>query len=83
MPDCENSLAFKPAMTWEELKEKAKELGYSISSYINEDEIEIEYIDYNDHIYLDENGTITTSIENFVADHRTPDQMYQIMLALR
>lgn len=70
-------------MTWEELKEKAKELGFTISSYINEDEVELEYIYCNDYIYLEEDGNITTSTENIVAENRTPDQMYQIMLALR
>ena len=70
-------------MTWEELKEKAKELGFTISSYIDEDEVELEYIYCNDYIYLEEDGDITTSTENIVAENRTPDQMYQIMLALR
>ena len=70
-------------MTWEELKEKAKELGFTISSYINEDEVELEYIYCNDYIYLEEDGNITTSTENIVAEDRTPEQMYQIMLALR
>ena len=70
-------------MTWEELKEKAKELGFRISSYINEDGVELEYIYCNDYIYLEEDGNITTSMENIVAENRTPEQMYQIMLALR
>lgn len=70
-------------MTWEELKEKAKELGFTISSYIDENEVELEYIYCNDYIYLEEDGNITTSTENIVAENRTPDQMYQIMLALR
>lgn len=70
-------------MTWEELKEKAKELGFEVSSYTNEDDVELEYIYCNDYIYLEEDGTITTSTENIVAENRTPEQMYQIMLALR
>lgn len=70
-------------MTWEELKEKAKELGFTTSSYINEDEVEVEYIYCNDYIYLEEDGDITTSTENIVAEDRNFDQMYQIMLALR
>ena len=69
-------------MTWEELKEKAKELGFAISSYIYED-VELEYIYCNDYIYLEEDGDITTSTKNIVAENRTPEQMYQIMLALR
>ena len=83
MPDYENDLAFKPALSWEELKEKAKELGFTISSYINEDEVELEYIYCNDYIYLEEDGNITTSTENIVAEDRTYEQMYEIMKALR
>lgn len=70
-------------MNWEELKVKAKELGFTTSSYINEDEVELEYIYCNDYIYLEEDGDITTSTEDIVAENRTPEQMYQIMLALR
>ena len=70
-------------MTWEELKEKAKELGFSISYYLNDDDVEVGYIYINDYIYLEEDGKITTSTENIVAENRTPEQMYQIMLALR
>lgn len=70
-------------MTWEELKEKAKGLGLTISSYINEDEDELEYIYCNDYIYLEENGNITTSLENIVAENRSYEQMYQIMLSLQ
>lgn len=44
---------------------------------------EVGYIYCNDYIYLEEDGDITTSTENIVAENRTPDQMYQIMLALR
>ena len=73
-------------MTWEEIKEKAKELGFTISYYLKDYdgvEKEIGYIYCNDYIYLEEDGDITTSTENIVAENRTPDQMYQIMLALR
>ena len=62
---------------------KAKELGFTVSSYTNEDDVELEYIYCNDYIYLEEDGNITTSTENIVAENRTPEQMYQIMLALR
>ena len=70
-------------MTWEELTEKAKELGFSISYYFNDDDVAVGYIYINDYIYLEEDGKITTSTENIVAENRTPEQMYQIMLALR
>ena len=50
-------------MTWEELKEKAKELGFTISYYLKDYdgvEKEIGYIYRNDYIYLEEDGDITT-----------------------
>jgi hypothetical protein len=70
-------------MTWEELCKKAKEMGFSISHYLNDDDIELGYIYCNDYIYLEEDGKITTSTENIVAENRTYKQMYQIMDALR
>ena len=73
-------------MTWEELKEKAKELGFEISYYLkdyNGVEKEVEYIYCNDYIYLEEDGDITTRMDDIVAENRTPDQMYQIMQAMR
>lgn len=69
-------------MTWEELKEKAKELGweyknpayaeYSIFS-LNKNDVIINFYTDGD-IMVD--GTI-------ISRNRTPEQMYQIMLALR
>ena len=69
-------------MTWEELVEKAKKMGYN-SSYYLKDDVEVGFIYCNDYIYLDEDGEITTETDNIVATNRTPDQMYQIMLALK
>lgn len=72
-------------MTWEELKEKAKELGFEISYYLKDCdgvEKEVEYIYCNDYIYLEEDGDITTGMDDIVAENRTYDQMYQIMQAL-
>jgi hypothetical protein len=69
-------------MTWEELKEKALELGYEYKKpayaeyYIfslNKDNVIIQF-------YAD--GEIMVD-ETIFAQNRTPDQMYQIMLALR
>lgn len=73
-------------MTWEELKEKAKELGFEISYYLkdyNGVEKEVEYIYCNDYIYLEEDGDITTRMDDIVVENRTYDQMYQIMQAMR
>ena len=73
-------------MTWEELTEKAKELGYrlveddgdlpylGITEYLENKDINIIFCDY---------GSIETNCGDTVAENRTPDQMYQIMLALR
>ena len=70
-------------ITWEELCEKAEEMGFSTSHYLNDDDVEIGYIYCNDYIYLEEDGKITTSTENIVVENRTYEQMYQIMEALR
>lgn len=70
-------------MTWEELCKKAKEMGYSVSHYLKDDYVEIGYIYCNDYIYLEEDGTITTSNEAIVVANRTPEQMLAIMKALR
>lgn len=70
-------------MTWEELVEKVKELGweykktdynYSESLFlINEDYVNIQFY---------QEGELMVG-ETIVSKNRTPDQMYQIMLALR
>lgn len=75
-------------MTWEELKEKAKELGYKIVTKYPWDKKEEcicngQYGFYKDgtvedNCYLDDEYCGRPFAEN-----RTPDQMYQIMLALR
>lgn len=71
-------------MTWEELCEKAKEMGYY-------------YCDYGPHLTGDKfkfykKGTIYSYIyvaDDYYSDYheiawdRTPDQMYQIMKALQ
>ena len=69
-------------MTWEELKEKAKELGWEykktnyseyLLSWYGEDDTSIKF--YSDGEIIVDNSTFT--------QYRTPDQMYQIMLTLR
>lgn len=68
-------------MTLEELKEKAKELGYKYKETpygydvfsLNKDNVIIQF--YTDgYIMVD---------EIILSQNRTPDQVYQIMLALR
>lgn len=68
-------------MTWEELVEKAKEIGweYKKTDYteslflLNEDYVNIQF-------YLE--GEMMVD-ETIFSKNRTPDQMYQVMLALR
>jgi hypothetical protein len=68
-------------MTWEELVEKAKELGwehkktaYTKSLFLlNEDYVNIQFYPEGE-IMVD---------ETIISQNRTPEQMYQIMLALR
>ena len=73
-------------MTWEELKEKAKELGYwlrkddgdipylGITELLVKDGVDIAFFDY---------GSIEVDCGYILAENRTYEQMYQIMLALR
>lgn len=70
-------------MTWEELKEKAKEEGYLVT----QDSCAIcQELGQTQKIVYYKDGLINIRQHDnfcFVADHRTPEQMYQIMLALR
>lgn len=76
-------------MTWEELKEKAKELGYT---YIKERGVEQLYKDFvgcriN---FIITSGNIVIDIllheiiySGILCEHISANKMYQIMLALR
>lgn len=72
-------------MTWEELCEKAKEMGYIVTCngyclMSNDNKI------YNHTMHYCKDGVITSEhFEKhvFVADHRTPEQMLAIMEALK
>ena len=70
-------------MTWEELVEKAKEFGYvSYETVIASNDHKI----FNHTMFYYRDGIINAyhfGKSCFVADHRTPDQMYQIMLNLK
>ena len=80
-------------MTWQELCEKAKKMGSeivvgSIGKYTYEKIIKGKLCFYRDgeitcpYTFINEEGYPEQDIVK-VADHRTPDQMYQIMEALR
>lgn len=69
-------------MTWEELCEKAKEMGYYYWEYPKPNLA-------NDNIQFFKDGTVRVYVyfeddSDYceIAHNRTPDQMYQIMLAL-
>lgn len=65
-------------MTWEELVKKAKELGYDtygVSNFKLQKDTDTKQIAFWD------DGTITCEDEPIIYN-RTPEQMYQIMLAL-
>ena len=71
-------------MTWDELKEKAKKMGYKWGVYLNGKEYLVSTTETI--ITLSEIGTIEIKddYENEVMFHnRTPDQMWQIMEALK
>ena len=61
-------------MTWEELKQKAKEMGSNVEVF--DEFIEVGYL------YFWNDGEINMLGET-VAKKRTPDQMYSIMKALQ
>lgn len=67
-------------MNWEELVEKAKELGYEVSSFYGNRNQKYEYFEKRG-ICFNSNGLVETRSDVIVAN-RTPDQMYNIMLAL-
>lgn len=74
-------------MTWKELKEKAKELD-NIEVMADNDTYILISQQGNYHIKFLENGDISVIYDwdvddLLIAEYRTPDQMYQIMLALR
>ena len=82
----ENADLLENEMTWEELKEKAKELGAIIN---DRDRIIINLLHdptIQDSLKFGEPGWIVASVSfgsRVISENRTYDQMYQIMLALR
>ena len=71
-------------MTWEELKEKAKEMGYLVC--LNGDCIKTnDDTQYNHTLFYYRDGIINVKHFGnfcFVAEHRTPEQMLMIMKGL-
>ena len=72
-------------MTYEELKEKAKEMGYergfTVSNSIQFEKVDCKYVfAINGCIHLFHRGALQGIT---IATKRTPDQMYHIMEGLR
>lgn len=63
-------------MTWEELKQKAKEMGYNYSSFKDS-----EWFSRN-RLTFTKDGNVFC-IGTILAESRTPDQMLAIMKALQ
>lgn len=72
-------------MTWEQLCEKAKEMDYVVGKCTNFIRIDL---DFGESLVINKNGHITISKTSEysivdIAFHRTIDQMYNIMLAMK
>lgn len=76
-------------MTWEELCEKAKEMGLFVSE---ENSMEPAYIKFGNLLFTQHSQIILSDtaydldlccVNHLVRNDRTPKQMYQIMEALR
>ena len=66
-------------MTWEELCDKAKEMGYELYCedglcYLENKNIDLSFF---------EDGQIEYMYGGVISEDRTPEQMYQIMKALK
>ena len=75
-------------MTWEELKQKAKEMRFNF--YPNFDGCFFKGIGYNKQLHFYETGEIGLCLEEegthisiIFSENRTPDQMWKIMKALQ
>lgn len=68
-------------MTWKELCEKAKELGYYLCWNYN-DKQALGSCNRANKLLFYSSGVIAYE-NSFISENRTPDQMYQIMEALR
>lgn len=67
-------------MTWEELVNKAKELGYTRYGKTHIEKNDLIFFCDGDVIFAKETNGIGVRAD--ISKNRTPSQMYQIMLAL-
>ena len=71
MPDYENDLAFKPAMTWGDLKEFAKQ-NKLYAPHVTRDDFFVGVLFFRSNGEIRANGTI-------IAENRTYEQMKNII----
>lgn len=67
-------------MTWEELKEKAEEMGYFLEGY--DEDVLYQYKPIETGLHFRQSGKITYG-EKVIVENRTFEQMFAIMEALR
>ena len=75
-------------MTWDELKEEAKKMGYKLEKYYTEElvkqvseEVYVTFSEYGSVVSTYKEGYVCVDIT--ISEHRTPDQMLAIMKALQ
>ena len=70
-------------LTWEELKDKAKEIGYFLSKDYQNDEFLSKRIGEKFYCFRQEGAVDNGQYYGIIAEHRTPSQMLAIMKALQ
>lgn len=70
-------------MTWEELKEEAKKMGYSLEVDYTDSEFLYKYTSENRYCFRQDGAIDDGRYYGIIAKNRTPSQMYQIMKALQ
>ena len=70
-------------MTWEELKEEAKKMGYSLEVDYTHSEFLYKYTSEKRYCFRQEGAIDDGRYYGIIAEDRTPDQMLAIMKALQ
>lgn len=69
-------------MTWDELKEKAKEMGYFLNKDYQNDEFLSKRIGEKFYCFRQGGAVDNGQYYGIIAEHRTPEQMLMIMRGL-
>lgn len=70
-------------MTWEELKEEAKKMGYSLEVDYTDSEFLYKYTSEKRYCFRQEGAIDDGRYYGIIAENRTTDQMLAIMKALQ